>query len=433
LKLFFKDVDQNTTIPVLDGVRAFACLSVIAYHIFRFTLISGVWSPNSIGNLTSSLVLAGYTGVTLFFILSGFLLFMPYIRSLLFDDPWPSMRRFYLRRVFRILPGYYVSLVILILLTQRQYLQPAYWKQLALFLTLLMDSNAHTYQAINGPYWTLAVEWQFYMILPFFALLLRWIVQKGTFRWRLYKLWGCVAALAVWGLATRYWGRSWQINPHQPALLPPVVHNVAMFFLYGQSGKFMEDFAVGMFVSTLYVIWKVLPEHRFVRWLLGHSWLVWGIGVCWLFLASVWPAFPNHAFLSPFIGAHNWLCEISFAIGYGICMTAILFGQSELQRMWAWLPLRRIGALSYGMYIWHLPLILLFMAYVLPWIQNDWHTIVFSSYWVWVILIVIPFSYLFYRFIELPWMEIGRRVTRTRSPLREAVVASKREIDHPSA
>ena len=72
----FKNTTQKNNIAVLDGVRAVACLSVIAYHIYKFTLLSHIWGWD-IGPFASSVAMMGWSGVTLFFVLSGFLLFMP--------------------------------------------------------------------------------------------------------------------------------------------------------------------------------------------------------------------------------------------------------------------------------------------------------------------------------------------------------------------
>jgi peptidoglycan/LPS O-acetylase OafA/YrhL len=404
---------KKNSIALLDGVRAFACLSVIAYHINRFAFLGHVLTLG-LGPLTISFALAGSSGVTLFFVLSGFLLFMPYTRSLLFDADWPSARCYYIRRAFRILPGYYVSLILLILFTDPTYLQLARWKELVLFLTFFMDSSSRTYQAINGPFWTLAVEWQFYLLLPLLALIFQPFVQHGPLQRRFHALLLCLAALIAWGLATRYWGRSWEVNPHQPALLPPLMHHFALFFFYGESGKFLEDFAAGMLICVFYVLSQQVRGHYLVSFLHSYCWWLWGLGILELFYTAIWSALPGGVFLAPFIGPHNWLSEFVLAIGYSMCIAALLFGPAQLKGVLEWHPLRDIGLLSYSLYIWHLPLLLCFTAFIMQYTLSWWHVFIYSTFWIWVGLVILPFAYLFYHFIELPWIHLGSRIMRTK-------------------
>ncbi len=100
-----EETRPKETIPALDGVRAIACLMVIGYHISLMARDTHLWTENS-DTLITALLLAGNAGVTLFFVLSGFLLFLPYANALLFAQPWPSARGFYLRRALRNIPGY---------------------------------------------------------------------------------------------------------------------------------------------------------------------------------------------------------------------------------------------------------------------------------------------------------------------------------------
>jgi peptidoglycan/LPS O-acetylase OafA/YrhL len=110
---------------VLDGLRAIACLAVLSYHISMFIRIYNIWSPsNSIQTLFAIVANFGVSGVILFFLLSGFLLFLPFAKALLFDGQWPSILRFYLRRFFRILPGYYMVLFLVILFFHPEFFRP---------------------------------------------------------------------------------------------------------------------------------------------------------------------------------------------------------------------------------------------------------------------------------------------------------------------
>ncbi len=246
---------QKNTIAFLDGVRAFACLIVIWYHIYQIPRDLHIWDLQpSLHPLLNSLQYFGKYGVTLFFVLSGFLLFRPFAKALLFQDAWPSIRQFYVRRVFRILPAYYLSLILIVLLFQQQYLQPQHWRELGLFFIFFIDSSHATFKQLNAPFWTLAVEWQYYLLLPLLMLVVRLIVWRVKQDYRLPMTFACIMALIAWGLFSRYMGTyfvDW--HPAETILVPRPILNVFLFFTYGVSGKYLEDFGVGMLVSLCFV------------------------------------------------------------------------------------------------------------------------------------------------------------------------------------
>src|SRR5436190_12630168 len=119
---------SNKQILALDGLRAFACLAVIFFHLNLWGRV--IWQPkHGIYNFLDPILTFGASGVELFFLLSGFLLFLPYAKSLLLDNTCPSLRRFYLRRIFRIVPAYYIALFLIILFFAPRFLHPSFWSQ----------------------------------------------------------------------------------------------------------------------------------------------------------------------------------------------------------------------------------------------------------------------------------------------------------------
>jgi len=426
----FKNTVQKSNIAVLDGVRAVACLIVIAFHINLKTMVMDIWGPSSrIGPLTSAIAMTGYVGVTLFFVLSGLLLFMPYVKALLFEKQWPTMKEFYLRRALRILPGYYVSLALLILLTAPQYLHPGHLKELGLFLTFFMDSVPATYQKVNGPFWTLAVEWQFYMLLPLMALGLRWMVRHiggDSLQRRWWTVVGCLVGLFAWGIFSRYWGGYFVAHADQTFLVPRSVLNVFIFFLYGSNGKYMEDFAIGMLISSCFLLSQQVSVRHRLRTLVDEiqrrSLWIWGAGIIVLLFMTMWDGnqWFRHSIpiFDPLYGPYAWLSESGFALGFGLCVLALLFGPGSLRLPFEWGPLRWIGLLSYSLYIWHLPIILAFVKYVQPLIPK-WHQyLTYGLFWVCVLVVIIPFSFVFFKLIEQPWINLGNSLRKRKETVK---------------
>lgn len=420
-----EDSPTKKNISTLDGVRAMACLAVVTYHI-SYSL--GLAKIHSLGYLLPSIILAGDTGVTLFFVLSGFLLFLPYAKSLLFETSWPSTRYFYLRRALRILPGYYVSLFLLILLIHPEYLHFDHLTQLTLFLTLFMDSSSTTYRQINGPFWTLAVEWQFYLLLPLFALAIRSIVQQGSLQRRAWLLSLCLATLAAWGVFSRWTGLYLTADPTRTSGFLAPIWQQLLFFFFGASGsglhgKFLEDFAIGMGVCSCYVLASTLsPQGTFNRLLRRFSAWLWGIGILWLILLAVWKLqirlsvpllgtistrlFPNYDIWS----------ELFFSLGYGSVILAVLFGHQHIQRLFTWSPLRWIGHISYSLYIWHLSFVTLFLTVILPQLSGLWLPLIYGLCWLWVLLTAFPFSFLFFVGVERPWIRLSNSWLKRKGP-----------------
>ena len=445
-------LDEGRRIKSVEGVRGVACLTVRWFHLNEIARSTHIWNPLQSNILFSAVALAGAAGVTLFFVLSGFLLFMPFVKATLFESQWPSTWRFYLRRVLRIIPGYYFSLALLILLTHPEYLRPDYLTRLGLFLTLFMDAPA-TFMKINGPYWTLAIEWQFYLLLPWLALGIGLLVRRvgGTAARRAWILAALLLGVIAWGIYSRYWGPYLLQHPTQTFLVPRPVLNVLLFFVYGDAGKYLEDFAVGMLVSICYVLvtarelsrgdgsaspanngsaspasGAVLKKgeasappavgailkvrlYRLSPWLFGGGLLVLLFMALWHY--NMW--YPNSVpALNPLTLDYNIVSEFLLAGGFGLCLAAILFGASRLRKMFEWNPLRFMGMISYSLYIWHLPLLVFFMTNV-GYKTETWNPfLVYSFYLLWIALVIIPFTFLCYKFVEKPWMDLSAQWTK---------------------
>ncbi|HWZ19938.1 MAG TPA: acyltransferase [Ktedonobacteraceae bacterium] len=404
---------KKNSIVVLDGVRGVAVLMVIIFHINRVTG-DNLWDPKT-NPLASSVSTAGGTGVTLFFVLSGFLLFMPFAKTLLFKTDWPLLRVFYMRRVLRIIPAYYVSLFLIILFQYPQYLHRDNFKNLLLFLTFFMDSTRATFRQINGPYWTLATEWQFYMLLPFIALGIAFIVSRVPIKRRLLAVSACLLGIIIWGLFIRFWGLYFLAYPTRTFLVPRSVLNVINFFLFGVTGKYTEDFAVGMFISLCY-IYSQHPStgNKVVQlWKRLSPWL-WIGGIIILVFSAMWHFKSDYVWSWPFIptgmmDVFNWLSEMLLAIGFGACIAALLYGSAALKALFEWPMLRWVGLISFSLYIWHLPLLLLFQSRVLPMFHGLNRLATYSMYWYWAIAVIFPFAFLSYLIVERPWMRLGDR------------------------
>lgn len=359
----------------------------------------------------------GNTGVQLFFVLSGFLLFLPYARALLFQEKWPVTRQFYKRRALRILPGYYFSLFLLILFVQRAYFLPDHWPQLFLFLTFFMDSSRATFQQINVPYWSLGVEVQFYLFLPFVALAIAALVKRVAHSpgKRLQAALLACVGLTLIGLIVRYEGLQLTGLSQQGTGLPAALLTGLQFLFFGVSGKYWEDFAVGMFVSLCFV-YAQHPEYgpalrarcKQLSLLPGLSALVvLTISVLWNYRTS-YPV-PQLDFILPLVPYRSLLLDFFVSLGWGLLIATIVFGNTLFQAPFETRLMRWIGAISYSVYLWHLPMLTVFKKYIFEHLHVTNIILSYALYASFFALVVLPWCTLVYWFVERPFMRLKNR------------------------
>jgi len=156
------NVEAEERLPFLDGMRGFAVTYVILYHLFpKTTSVANASAPSF---MWDAFWLMGWSGVDLFFVLSGFL-----ITGILFEARSKPhyLQRFYLRRAFRIFPLYYLLLIACLVVVpawtgKPEYNSLWYWLYLANFDTEL-DIPFHPILCVA---WSLAIEEQYYLLYP---------------------------------------------------------------------------------------------------------------------------------------------------------------------------------------------------------------------------------------------------------------------------
>jgi len=382
-------------IRALDGVRALAALSIVVFH--TFLLLQLEYQPWSHAIAEAWYYLS--TGVQLFFVLSGFLLFLPYARAMLTGKPLPSTARFYQRRALRILPAYWVCLGFVIWLSSGDYHTFLPWN-IPSHILLIHDFFPRYDRALDGPFWTLAVEWQFYLLLPLLAWCLSRIVGASR---SLLRLIGALVGLIVAALALH------AVDLYLMGTLPTngfrADHTVTKYVIIltmGTQGKFIEVFAVGMICSALYVATiegRLLARQVTQRlaWVL----LLLAAGVIWF--ASLHTNVSDVLY-SP--GVHwGWQAvgyPLLVGVGYGALVLAVVWGNAIIRWPFSVYPLRFIGLISFSLYLWHLPIL-----------HGQLPGMATSPVWL-RLLVILLVSYLSYQLVERPFLRW--RVRRQPAP-----------------
>lgn len=163
-------------IKFLDGIRGYSALIIVVYHSFLFTYYTNTVSQSEFLNYILSIIKLGYLSVGVFIVLSGFCLAIPVVNNdLNFKG---GMKRYIKRRFRRIIPPYYVALILSIIIilifpilqvnnnTKWDTKIPINFENISAHFLLIHNLKTHWISKINGAHWSVALEWQIYFLFP---------------------------------------------------------------------------------------------------------------------------------------------------------------------------------------------------------------------------------------------------------------------------
>ncbi|MEG0027323.1 MAG: acyltransferase family protein [Raoultibacter sp.] len=315
---------RSRYIPSLDGLRAFAVLAVILYHL------NANWAPG------------GLLGVTVFFVLSGYL-----ITGLLIEE-WKStktidLKNFWLRRARRLVPAIvFLLLCILVLTTLFNHelltkMRPDIIPSLFFYSNWhYIFSNLSYFDALGAPsplthFWSLAIEEQFYLVWP---LILLALFKARTTKKAFCRIIIVLAAISALAMALLF----------DPAADPSRVY-------YGTDTRAFS-LLIGAWLAFVWPSTQFaqqsakLPRKTFFA--LNGCGIGAGIGLICLV------AFTNG--FSPFLYRGGILLA---SLCTAVMIAVAVHPQSLLSKGFAARPLVWVGKRSYGLYLWHYPLLLL--------------------------------------------------------------------------
>lgn len=342
--------------PGLNALRAYAALSVVVYHIGNSAV--GVYrsQPDTLGWL-QSFFLHGYEAVTLFFVLSGFL-----ITYLLFREREHagtiSVQRFYMRRALRIYPLYYavvfVGFVVIPALFGSGY-GAVYSPISSLPLVVIMLPNLTTLGGLVAHLWSIGVEEQFYLVLPL------------IFRIRHLLVPAAIAVIVV-KLLIGLW------DTFAPS---PELHGIVLWFRF-------ECMAVGVLGAWLYV------QREDALRIFYHK----------LVQALAWFAFALFVFVDPPVNAvWNLLTSVVFLV---IILNVATNEHTVLKlehRAFRWL-----GDRSYGIYMLHYPVLFLVYVFAAPIITGYTEVVLLAT-----LTLTLLGAHLSRQFLEAPFLRLKER------------------------
>ena len=347
-------------IPEIDGLRFVSIAGVVLFHLCGYTVVKSkaVHFNGAAANVVALLGSTGHYGVQLFFIISGFVLALPFARHRLLDGPRPPLRAYYLRRLTRLEPPYIVAMLGVFAVATLYYgasaraLAPHLVASLAYIHNLVYGVGS----TMNIVAWSLEVEVQFYLLAPLMAMV--FLVRKQIAR-RLT----IVAAIAT--IVLIQW--LWPFGQGRLALSLP---------------HYVQFFLLGFLIADLYLVSWQLPSQR------EHLWDVVGI-LGWVALVAVWTlvANPNVLFL-----------VLAFLV---FCAT---FRGRVVRAVFCNVWITTIGGMCYSIYLLHYPLISAVGRHTAPVASHRGFILHLLVQMTLVVPVVLIASTIFFVLIERPCM-----------------------------
>ncbi|MCP3872855.1 MAG: acyltransferase [Desulfobacteraceae bacterium] len=371
----------------MHGLRALAALFVFAVHYNQMTGLDFTAGPFDIAILMAN----GEHGVSLFFSLSGFLLSLPLWKACINGHPYPVFKTYFIRRTARIIPAYFFVLSALILLSSL-WKMPGAWFDIIAHYLFVFNFTEFTIFSICPPFWTIAVEVQFYIMLPLLFIGLRWfqIKQKVGLVIGLLILSACAAQYVILQTADTIipWPFSPWLNwirPHGAVLNHSLIANLPHFLLGIYGGYFFMG---------------LRSDSRSYRFLCRH-----GETIFWSASSTIF-----------ILLSTDWINSFSFSFSpYGLpvipVLLVIIIISTPLTRLALKILespiLKNLGILSYGFYLFHHPC-LFYLEYYLRQkdVDIEIHWLAFGSAGLLLTLVMAVLSYFL---IEKPFLRLVRR------------------------
>jgi peptidoglycan/LPS O-acetylase OafA/YrhL len=328
--------------PLFDSLRAIAALAVLGTHAAVFAGLETSASSSTLRPYTARLEV----GVAVFFVISGFLLYRPFVAARARGEARPAAGPYAWRRFLRIVPAYWVALTLITLWVGT----PGVFS-LSGVPRFYGFGQAYSESTLGGGItqaWSLTVEVAFYAFLPLWAAFVAWLSgsnSRGRLRAELVGVAVLFSAAIAWKLVVLS-----GTDPHKVEISPQLIALPA----------YLDQFALGMGLAVLSV-WLgqrdglprlLKPIERFPS-------------LCWLVAgAAFWAASTQIGlrgrFFEPFSRANYMERHLLYALFAVALVTPAVVGDQTrgvVRRLLATRPLLWLGLVSYGIFLWNLTIV----------------------------------------------------------------------------
>ena len=364
-----EQISHVDRVASLTGIRAVAAILVVGTHAAYTT---GKYTHGYWGLVGARMEI----GVPIFFVLSGFLLFRPWVKSAATGGPPPSLSRYARHRVRRIMPAYVVTVLVAYVLYHFRAAGPNpghSWTGLLRNLTLTQiyaDGylGKYLHQGLTQM-WSLAVEASFYVVLPLLAYLLLVLISQRW--WRPKLLVGALAGMTLISPA-------WLILVHLDRWIP----DGARLWL----PTYLAWFLGGMLLAVLQAMG--VRCYAFVAIPLAI--------ICYFIVATPIGGAPT---TSPASLPEALVKMVFYAVIAALAVAPLALGDQGLYwRLMASRPMVWLGEISYEIFLIHLVTMEFGMVYV---VRSHVYTGSMLNVFVATLALTIPLAWLLHRFTRV--------------------------------
>lgn len=329
-----REMSGGKHFAALDGYRALAAFMVVVTHVAYST---GMVVSGTVGHILGRFDF----GVPLFFLMSGFLLYRPWVRAAIEGRPHPRHRRYALRRVARILPLYWlVVAVTLRFLPEIQPVSPGQWWRHLLALQIYQPSGAA--EGLSQT-WSLCTEITFYIALPFLGMLALGRKQRCEAS-MMRRQTALLSAMVVVALVYNTLKVTTDVLPFSSGYWLPA---------------YLDWFAAGMALALIEVRSRQPRPPQFVRFAVvaGRDQIASLVIALALFAVVITPIGGSYDFTPT--GAWETMIKHWLYLGaaFFLLLPAIVGEGGGLAAQLSRSGPRRLGLISYGIFLWHLTLL----------------------------------------------------------------------------
>jgi len=337
-----------------DGLRAIAAVSIVFLHT---AFASGFTARSTFGIYTSRLEI----GVSVFFLISGFLLYRPFAVSHLAGRRSPDTRRFWERRLLRIVPAYWLALTLLTYVFHLVQMGRG-WQQVVIHYGFLQIYFPTAVFFGIPQAWSVCTEMSFYLFLPLYAGVLAF--RRRSMERQLVREAVGLGVLVAVSVVFRWWSENIPITKivggHEVAVCYPDCATRAPFsrLMVDWLPARLDLFAAGMLLAVLSAWWSERasePAWLSRRW---FPWAAWAGAACTYWAVSHLGIPTSPIYIVP--PAEAMLVQSLYALFAFLLLAPAVFGPPVVglvRRFLGCWPLASLGAISYGIYLWHLNLI----------------------------------------------------------------------------